>query len=190
MSGNEEDFGNAEINKKISPIFYFGALSMWQSICLSILCCCCSVTRSCPTLCDAMDSSTPGLQSLTISWNSPKFMPIESVMPSNCVILCCQYTIHTYTHTHAYIYMHVGKEPAWNAGEQGLIPGSGRSSGEGNGNPLQYPRLENLMDTGTWQAAVHGIARVGHDLATKPPPYVYMCIHIKYNMKRYHKQIF
>ena len=101
-----------------------------------------------------------------------------------------KYKIHTYTHTYAYTYMHVRKEPACNAGEQGSIPGSGRSSGEGNCNPLQYPRLENLMDTGAWQAAVHGIARVGHDLATKPPPYVCMCIHIKHNMKRYCKQIF
>ena len=42
-------------------------------------------------------------------------------------------------------------------------------NGEGNGNPLQYSCLENPMDRGTWQATVHGITRVGHDLATKPP---------------------
>ena len=42
--------------------------------------------------------------------------------------------------------------------------------GEGNGNPLQYSYLENRMDRGVWQATVHGVARVGHDLATKPPP--------------------
>ena len=41
--------------------------------------------------------------------------------------------------------------------------------GEGNGNPLQYSCLENPMDIGAWQAAVQGVARVGHDLATKPP---------------------
>ena len=46
---------------------------------------------------------------------------------------------------------------------------SGRSPGEGNGNPLQYSCLENLMDRGAWQATVHGVAQVGHDLATKPP---------------------
>ena len=57
-----------------------------------------------------------------------------------------------------------------NAGDAGLIPGSGRSPGEGIGNPLQYSCLENLMDRGAWQAIVHGVARVGHDLATKPPP--------------------
>ena len=51
-----------------------------------------------------------------------------------------------------------------------LIPGLGRSPGEGNGNLLQYSYLKNLMDRGAWWAKVHGIARVGHDLATKPPP--------------------
>ncbi|KAB0353871.1 hypothetical protein FD755_023435 [Muntiacus reevesi] len=44
------------------------------------------------------------------------------------------------------------------------------SPGEGNGNPLQYPCLENPMDRGAWQAVVHGVTRVRHDLATKPPP--------------------
>ena len=47
---------------------------------------------------------------------------------------------------------------------------------EGNGTPLQYSYLENLMDRGAWQATVHGITRVGHDLATKPPPYGYIII--------------
>ena len=49
-----------------------------------------------------------------------------------------------------------------------ILSGLGRSSGEGNGNPLQYYRLENPTDRGAWRATVHGIARVGHDLATKP----------------------
>ena len=52
----------------------------------------------------------------------------------------------------------------------GLISGSERSSGEGNGNPLQYSRLENPIERGAWQATVHGIGRVGHNLATKLPP--------------------
>ena len=43
-----------------------------------------------------------------------------------------------------------GKESACNAGDQGWIPGSGRSSGEGNGYPLQYSCLENFMDRGAW----------------------------------------
>ena len=64
----------------------------------------------------------------------------------------------------------VGKESICNAGDLGSIPGLGRTPGGGNGNPLQYPCLENPMDRGAWQAIVHGVARVGHDLATKPPP--------------------
>ena len=63
----------------------------------------------------------------------------------------------------------VGKPSACNAGDPGSFPGLGRSPGEGNGNPLQYSCLENPMDRGAWQATVHGIARVGHNLATKPP---------------------
>ena len=43
-----------------------------------------------------------------------------------------------------------GKASAYNAGDLGSIPGLGRSPGEGNGNPLQYSCLENLMDGGTW----------------------------------------
>ena len=45
----------------------------------------------------------------------------------------------------------------------GLIPGLGRSSGEGNGNPLQYSCLENPMDTGAWQATVYVVTNVGLD---------------------------
>ena len=51
------------------------------------------------------------------------------------------------------------KASAWNAGDLGWIPGSGRSPGEGNGNPLQYSLLENSMDRGAWQATVHGVAK-------------------------------
>ena len=55
----------------------------------------------------------------------------------------------------------VMKPPA-NAGDvrdTGSIPGSGRSPGEGNDNPLQYSCLENLMDRGAWKATVHGITK-------------------------------
>ena len=48
------------------------------------------------------------------------------------------------------------KASACNVGDLGSIPGSGRSPGEGNGNPLQYSCLENLMDRGAWWATVHG----------------------------------
>ena len=58
-----------------------------------------------------------------------------------------------------------GNQPACNAGDAGdagdagSIPRSGRSPGGGNGNPLQHSQLENTMDRGAWQAAVHGVTK-------------------------------
>ena len=51
------------------------------------------------------------------------------------------------------------KASVCNAKDLGSIPGLGRSPGEGNGSPLQYSSLENLMDRGAWQATVHGVAK-------------------------------
>ena len=53
----------------------------------------------------------------------------------------------------------VGKEPTCDAGDVGYIPGSGRSLGEGNGNPLQDPCLGNPMDRKAWRATVHGVTK-------------------------------
>ena len=50
------------------------------------------------------------------------------------------------------------KVSAYNVGALGSIPGSGRSAGEGNGNPLQYSCLKNPTDGGAWWAIVHGVA--------------------------------
>ena len=66
-----------------------------------------------------------------------------------------------------YVYIHiyglpsgsVVKNPPANAEDTGLVPGLGRTPGEGNGNPLQYSCLGNFMDRGTWQATVHGVAK-------------------------------
>ena len=58
----------------------------------------------------------------------------------------------------------VVKNPSANVGDvrdMGSNPGSGRSPGEGNGNPLQYSCLENPMDRGAWQATVYGMAQLG-----------------------------
>ena len=54
------------------------------------------------------------------------------------------------THTKGFPGDLDGKEPICNVGDSGLIPGLGRSPGEGNGNPLQYSCLENSMDEGAW----------------------------------------
>ena len=61
----------------------------------------------------------------------------------------------------------VVKNPPADTGDADSIPGSGRSPGERNGNPLQYSCLKNPMDRGAWWATVHGAQRVGHDPATE-----------------------
>ena len=74
---------------------------------------------------------------------------------------------HTHTHTQIHIYTHIQgfldgsvvKNPPANAGDVGSIPESERSSGEGNGNSLQYSCLENPMDREAWWATVHGVAK-------------------------------
>ena len=65
-----------------------------------------------------------------------------------------------------------------NAKGMGLIPGSGKSPGEGNGNPLPYSCLENSIDRGVVWATVHEVTRVRDDFSTKPPPLFY--INIRY----------
>ena len=57
------------------------------------------------------------------------------------------------------------KNPPANAGDAGSIPGSGRSTGEGNSNPLQHPCLGSAMDRGAWQPIVHGVTRIRQDLS-------------------------
>ena len=67
----------------------------------------------------------------------------------------------------------VVENPPARAEGTGLIPGSGRSPGDRNGNPLQYSYLENLVDIGAWwPTAAHGVTRVGQDLATKGNIYI------------------
>ena len=56
-----------------------------------------------------------------------------------------------------------GKQPVYDAGDPGWIPGSRRSPGEGNGNPLQYSCLENPMDREAWWAQFKEQQRAGHD---------------------------
>ena len=65
---------------------------------------------------------------------------------------------HTHTHTH---------KSAGRVGDASSISGLGRSPGGGHGNPLQYSCMENPMDRAAWPAAVHGVTKIRHHLATE-----------------------
>ena len=67
------------------------------------------------------------------------------------------------------------KDSASNAGDLGLIPGSGISPGEGNGYPLQHSCLENPLDRGAWQATVHGVAKSRTQLSDEHTTPGYLC---------------
>ena len=90
----------------------------------------------------------------------------------------CTFKQHTKkSHMSMNAWLHTGfsggsvvKSLPVNVQDLGSIPGSGRSQGEGNGKPLQYFCLENPMDREAWQATVHEVSKIGHDLATEPQP--------------------
>ena len=87
------------------------------------------------------------------------------------VLFFCFFIFLVTRHVGSWASRSAGKESACNEGDLGLVPGSGRSPGEGKGYPPQYPCLENPMDRGAWRAAVRGATqmwqhRVGRDWAT------------------------
>ena len=69
---------------------------------------------------------------------------------------------------------HRSRESPCNAGDVGLIPGLGRCSGEGNGDPFQYSCLGNPMTEEPGGLPVHGVIRVEQDLVTKQQQYIYI----------------
>ena len=138
------------------------------------------VTQSCQTLCNPMDYSVHGnLQARILEWVAFSF-PRRSSQPRDWTQVSCiagRFLSHILNKRIFLLgnflrldfpHSSVGKESACNAGDPGLIPGSGRSFGERNGNPFQCSCLENAKSRGAWQATVLGVARVGHDLVTKP----------------------
>ena len=141
--------------------------------------------QSCPTLCNPMNCSPPGssvhgiLQARILEWrwpfSSPEYPPnpgIEPESPASPTLQTDSLSAETSEKPEDLIleqgfpHSSVGKESACNAGDPGLIPGLGRSPGEGNGNTLQYSCLENSMDGGAWSATVHGVSRVRHNWLT------------------------
>ena len=140
--------------------------------------CRCYCLESCPT-CDTMDCSLPGSsvhgisQARILEWIAISFSRGSS-QPRNRTHLSCivrQVLYHWATReallsNYSYFLRVLflvggsdGKVSAYNAGDPGSMPGSGRPPGEGNGNPLQYPYLENSMDGGAWWATVHGVTK-------------------------------
>ena len=108
-----------------------------------------------------MEPRSPALQADSLPAEPPG-NPCFLWLLENCkihiwLILCVFWTALA-RHTDVCIQIY-SKESACNSGDLGLIPGSGRSPGEGKGNPLQYSCLENPMDRGAWQATVHGVAK-------------------------------
>ena len=79
-----------------------------------------------------------------------------------------------------------------NAGDLGSVPGSGRSTGEGNGNLLQPSCLGNLMDRRAWRATIHGVARVRHNTAERLNPHPHhhyiSSLYVRTNVKNFHSQ--
>ena len=118
--------------------------------------------QSCPTLCDPMDCSLPVysvhgiLQAGILKWVVMPCFPTQASNPRLLhflhwqagSLLCCSFPGGSDS-----------KASACNAGDLGLISGSGRSLGERNGNTLQNSCLENHMNRGAWRAAVHGVAK-------------------------------
>ena len=142
------------------------------------------VSQFCLTLCDPMDCNLPGSsihRILQVRILTRVTIPFSSRFswPKNWTIWVTR-EAHT---KQSQLYFCILGMNNWNlklnppantedAGAVSWISGSGKSSGEGNGSPLQYSCPENLTDKGAWSAAVHGAARAGHDWETKPasPP--------------------
>ena len=114
-------------------------------------------------------------------------MLVSAIQQSESVI---HTYIHTYTHTHTHTHTHIYIYPLsfskgflggtvvknlptseGDAGDSDLIPGSGRSAGAGNGNPLWYSCLENPRDRGTWRATVYGVIKQAHNTSTHLPSF-------------------
>ena len=135
----------------------------------------------CPTFWDSMDCNPPGsslhgilqkriLERVAMTFSRGSSRPRDQTSDS-CTSRRVLYTSTTWE-TPEYNYFpggSDGKVSAYNAGDLGSIPGSGRSPGEGNGHPLQYSWLENPMDRGAWRTTIHGVTKSQTGLSTYTP---------------------
>ena len=128
------------------------------------------VAQLCPILCDPMDCSLPSSsihrisQARTVEWVAICFSKGSSpTQGSNPGLPHCRQILYQLSYQGSPNLTGSGgsdgKGSACNVGDLGWIPGSGRSPGQGNGNPLHCSCLENPVDRGAWQATVHGVAK-------------------------------
>ena len=87
------------------------------------------------------------------------FLNVSPPLLYTVIFIINQVPLHMWVCFQGFLGGLEGKASAYNAGDPGSIPESGRSPGEGNGTPLQNSCLENPMDGGAWKAAVHGVAK-------------------------------
>ena len=90
---------------------------------------------------------------------SEKAQTTERLASSHCTWTFVSTSSSPYASSLCFPGGSVVKESTWSTGDSGLIPGSGRSPGVGNGNPLRYFGLKSPMDRGAWWATVHGVTK-------------------------------
>ena len=121
-----------------------------------------SVAQSCPTLCDPMNHSTPGLpvhHQLLEFTQTHVHRVGDDIQPSHPLVWALIPLWGPHPQDLTQTWLPPKGSTSCNTGDVGSVPGSGRSPGEGSGNPLQYSCLENPMDRGAWRATVHGVAK-------------------------------
>ena len=129
-------------------------LKIYATVCYAKL------LQSCLTLSDPMDCSLPGssvygiFQARVLEWGAISFSALKSTHQLMYIWVVFNLLTVPFHKGRGFLCSSAGKESACNAGDLGLIPGLGRSPGEGNGNPFQYSCLENSMD-----CVVHGAAK-------------------------------
>ena len=154
--------------------------------------------QSCPTVCDPIngslpDSSIPGiLQARILEWVAMLSSMGSSQSRDQTQVSCIAGKFFTVWATRetgigSQILYHrgsrwfSGKESPCNAGDTDSVPGSGRSPGEGNDNPLQYSCQGNCMDRGAWQAIVHGVTKESDTTLANKWQQLYWCYSTKHN---------
>ena len=124
------------------------------SLCITLL----AMWLAAPSIRSTVYSHTSWIEVVTC-FDSGKWQKEQYVIPSWASPFLCRGSWACTSLLEGFPGGSVVKHPSANAASAGLIPGSGRSPGEGNGNPLQYSCLRNPLERGVWRAAVHGVTK-------------------------------